>query len=51
VTITELVGSRELALRMPWLVAGVAQLVLLIFAAPRLTSEKLEAARAEATAG
>ncbi|MCP5033608.1 MAG: MFS transporter [Actinomycetia bacterium] len=51
VTITELVGSRELALRMPWLVAGVAQLLLLIFAAPRLTSEKLEAARAEATAG
>jgi MFS family permease len=49
VTITEVVTSREMALRMPWLVAGAAQLALLAFAAPRLTTEKLEAARAEAT--
>jgi hypothetical protein len=49
VTITELVASREVALRLPWLVAGAAHLALLAFAAPRLTTEKLEAARAEAT--
>ncbi|MCP4966880.1 MAG: MFS transporter, partial [bacterium] len=51
VTITELFASREIALRMPWLIAGVAQLVLLAFAAPRLTTEKMNAARAEAVAG
>lgn len=48
VTITEQFGSRELALRMPWLIAGVAQLVLLVFAAPRLTTARMESARAEA---
>lgn len=49
VTVTELVGSRELALRMPWLIAGLAQLVLLAFAAPRLNTAKMESARAEVT--
>ncbi len=48
VTITEVFGSRELALRMPWLLAGAAQLLLLLFAAPRLTTEGMNAARAEA---
>jgi MFS family permease len=45
---TEAVGSRELALRMPWLVAGVGQLALFSFAAPRLTSAKMHAARTAA---
>ncbi|MEE9417151.1 MAG: MFS transporter, partial [Acidimicrobiales bacterium] len=49
VTVTEQFGSRELALRMPWFIAGVAQLALYLFAAPRLTTNKMEAARAEAT--
>jgi MFS family permease len=51
---TELVTTREMALRAPWFVAGIAQLLLLGFAAPRLTSEKLDGARraaAEAAAG
>lgn len=46
--IAEHFGSRELALRLPWLIAGAAQLVLLIFAAPRLTTAKIESARAAA---
>ncbi len=36
----------QLALRLPWLIAGVGQLVLLAFAATRLTTAKIEAARA-----
>ena len=50
VTVTDLFGSRELALRMPWLIAGGAQLLLVLFAAPRLTTEKMDAAR-EASIG
>jgi len=46
--VAERFGSRELALRLPWLIAGGAQLVLLLFAAPRLTTERIEAARAAA---
>ncbi|MGI9029218.1 MAG: MFS transporter [Ilumatobacteraceae bacterium] len=38
--------SRDWALRMPWLVAGIAQLALAAWAVPRLTTSKLEAARA-----
>ena len=49
VTTTESFTSRELALRMPWFVAGILNLVLFFFAAPKLTTEKIEAARAEAT--
>ncbi|MGH9270602.1 MAG: MFS transporter, partial [Ilumatobacteraceae bacterium] len=37
--------SRDWALRMPWLVAGIAQLALAAWAVPRLTTAKLEAAR------
>ncbi len=48
VVVTEMFGSRELALRMPWLIAGVAYFVLFAFAAPRLTTAKIEAARAQA---
>ncbi len=40
--------SRETALRLPWLVSGVLHVALLLYAAPRLTSAKLAAARYEA---
>ena len=40
-------GSRELALRMPWCVAAAAYVLLFIYAAPKLTTAKIEAARAE----
>ncbi len=42
--------SRETALRLPWFIAAGLNLVLFVFAAPRLTTKKIEAARAEATA-
>ena len=45
VTVTERVGDRELALRMPWFVAGAIEVALLLYAAPRLTTERIEAAR------
>ncbi|MCL1693780.1 MAG: MFS transporter [Actinomycetia bacterium] len=43
-------GSRELALRMPWLATAVAYVLLFIYAAPKLTTAKIEAARAEGVA-
>ena len=49
ILVAERVGSREVALRLPWIVAGVGQLVLLVFAAPRLTTAKIDAARAAAS--
>jgi len=48
VTVTESVATRDLALRMPWLVAAGLQVVLFLFARPRLTTEKIETARASA---
>ncbi len=36
------------ALRLPWVVAGVLHVVLFVFAAPKLTTERIEAARAAA---
>ena len=51
VTVSEsLGGGRELSLRMPFLVLGFAHLLLLGYAAPRLTSAKFAAARIEARA-
>lgn len=47
VAIAEIDGSREFALRLPWFVAGVGHVVLFAFAAPKLTTAKIEAARAE----
>jgi MFS family permease len=41
-------GSREFALRLPWFVAGGLHLVLFVFAAPKLTTAKIMAARAAA---
>ncbi len=40
--------SRESALRAAWIVSGVAQLGVALYAMPRLTTAKLDAARAEA---
>ena len=48
ISIGEAVTTREVALRLPWLVAGVAHFFLYAFARPRLTTEKMERARAEA---
>jgi MFS family permease len=44
----EMLGSRTLGLRLPFLVAGAAYLILFTYAAPRLTTAKVEAARAAA---
>ncbi len=43
-------GSRELALRTPWFIAAAAYVLLFIYAAPKLTTAKIEAARAEGVA-
>lgn len=48
VVVAEAVGSRQLALRMPWFISGIAQFVLLVSVARLLTTEKMEAARNEA---
>ena len=39
-------ADRELALRMPWIVAGIAQLGLAAVVARTLTSARIDAARA-----
>ncbi|HSF85668.1 MAG TPA: MFS transporter [Acidimicrobiia bacterium] len=46
----ENVATRELALRMPWFVATAAYAVLFVYAAPKLTTEKIESAREEGLA-
>ena len=43
-------GSRDLALRMPWFLTAVAYVLLFIYAAPKLTTAKIEAARTEGIA-
>ncbi|MBW2470829.1 MAG: MFS transporter [Deltaproteobacteria bacterium] len=43
-------ASRELALRAPWFFAAGAFALLFVYAAPRLTTEKIESARAEGIA-
>ena len=48
VVVTDLFGTRELALRMPWWIAGILYFVLFVFARPKLTTAKIEAARAAA---
>ena len=45
VAVTERVADRELALRMPWFVAGAIEVALLLYAAPRLTTQRMDAAR------
>ena len=48
VVVVDQVASRDVALRMPWLVAGVLSLLLFLGAGPRLTTAKFAAARAAA---
>ncbi|WP_109471793.1 MFS transporter [Ornithinimicrobium cavernae] len=50
VSLGEPVLGREWALRMPFLLAGVAQLCLLVVALPRLNTSRIEAAQAAAEA-
>ncbi len=45
VAASESVVSRSVALRVPWIVTAIAYILLLAYAGPRLTSEKLGAAR------
>jgi MFS family permease len=47
VSAAEVFGDRELALRAPYFVALVLGLFIFFFAAPRLTTEKIERARSE----
>ena len=46
VDLVQLTGDREFALRLPYLLVTVAGLLLFFFAAPRLTTAKIESARA-----
>lgn len=48
VQVFELFMDREMALRMPFLVAAAIYVVVFVVAAPKLTTAKIEAARAEA---
>ncbi len=48
VSVGESVVSRETALRLPWFASAAGFVALLIFALPRLTTERLERARAAA---
>ena len=50
VVVTEAVGSRELALRMPWYVVAASYALLFLYAAPKLTTDRIESARAEGVA-
>jgi len=47
ITLMEHFTSRELALRIPYFVTGALGFIILAFAAPRLTTAKIEAARAQ----
>ncbi len=42
--------SREMSLRMPWLISAAIWAVLFFYAAPRLTTERIESAREEGVA-
>jgi len=50
VSVAESFGSRAMALRWPFFFVAAANVLLLVYAAPRLTTEKMEGARAEAIA-
>jgi MFS family permease len=47
VDLMDALGDRELALRTPYFVSALLGLMLFFFAAPRLTTEKIEKARQE----
>jgi hypothetical protein len=46
--VVEDIGGRTLALRLPWIVAGLGNLALMVWAWSRLNSRTVEAARAAA---
>lgn len=51
VAVAETIGmSRTMALRLPYFVVAVASFVMFVWAAPKLTTEKIESARAEGIA-
>ena len=50
VSVTDSFATRETALRMPWLVAAAGQVVVLVYAVPKLTTARMDAARAAAAA-
>ncbi|NQV05290.1 MFS transporter [bacterium] len=50
VVTADVFGDRATALRWPFFVVAIAYLVLFVYAAPRLTSEKIDGAREEAVA-
>ncbi len=50
VAVTDGAASRETALRMPWFVSAGGLALLLVYAAPRLTSRAIDEARAAALA-
>jgi MFS family permease len=47
VAIADAFTSREVALRIPFILAGACQLLVFVYAGPRLTTARIEAARAE----
>jgi hypothetical protein len=51
ILVGELSTTREMALRLPWFVSGVGQLLLLGFAAHHLTTASIDGARASASSG
>ncbi len=48
VAVGDAMSSRAFGLRLPWLVGGVLQIALLAYAAPRLTTARIEESRAAA---
>ncbi|CAN0502836.1 unnamed protein product [Phaeothamnion confervicola] len=50
VAVMEHVTDRETALRSPWVVSAALGLLLMLYAVPRLTTERMDRARAEALA-
>ena len=46
VAVTERVADREVALRLPWIISGATMFGVVVYAAPRLTTRRLDAARA-----
>lgn len=48
ITVAEIFTTRETALRLPWLLGGAAHFLLFAFACTRLTTEKIDNARAAA---
>ncbi|MGI9608350.1 MAG: MFS transporter [Acidimicrobiales bacterium] len=48
IAVVEPLADRELALRAPWIIGGIAHVLVYLYAGPRLTSSAIAAARASA---